>query len=459
MKSRRSGFLLMLLFIFSTVSIVAQQGPPPEVRARTDAFIKALNGTPEEWEQMAQENYSPESLAARSAEERRRFFDRLKNDFGQITVTRVEQRGPAEPLMLSIEGSKELKAIIKLQLQSVSPYKFTGLSVEVGGGDSGRAAVPSPKVSGRMSDDDIAAELDHFYSGLSQQDVFSGAVLVARDGKPIFRKAYGFADRANQIPNKPETRFNLGSINKMFTQTAINQLVDRGKLSLRDTVGSILPDYPQELTRAATIEQLLNHTGGIADFFGEQFRDANKEQFRSNEDYFKFVSSQKPLFAPGAENRYCNGCYITLGQIIAKASGMSYEQYIAENIYKPAGMIASGPLQSDSIEPNVAMGYTKRGIDQQLRPNILMRGATGSAAGGGYSTVDDMFAFDRAMRAGKLLKRESSGPASTSIAGGAPGISAVYEANGPWTVIVLTNLDPRTGEDVGRATAEALSHK
>ena len=88
---------------------------------------------------------------------------------------------------------------------------------------------------------------------------------MARDGVPVFHKAYGFSDRANKIPNTVRTRFNIGSINKTFTQVAINQLVRDGKLAYSDTLGKFFPDYPQATSREATIEQLLRHTGGVAE--------------------------------------------------------------------------------------------------------------------------------------------------------------------------------------------------
>ena len=100
----------------------------------------------------------------------------------------------------------------------------------------------------------------------------------------------------------------------MFTRTAIAQLIGQNKLALTDTVGKLLPDYPNEQTRAATVEQLLTMRGGIADFFGPAFDAAPKSQFTSNADYFRLVANQPPLFAPGAREQYCNGCYIVLGR-------------------------------------------------------------------------------------------------------------------------------------------------
>lgn len=128
---------------------------------------------------------------------------------------------------------------------------------------------------------DSVTALDTYWGRLAANDLFSGNVLIAKDGKPVYEKSCGFADRANKIPNNSATRFNLRSINKTFTKTAIQLLIARGKLSLNDTVGKLLPDYSQEITRAATVEQLLGHTAGVVDFFGEEFSAAAKDRFRS----------------------------------------------------------------------------------------------------------------------------------------------------------------------------------
>jgi hypothetical protein len=202
----------------------------------------------------------------------------------------------------------------------------------------------------------------------------------------------------------------LGSINKEFTQAAIRQLVRDGKLSLTDTLGKFFPDYPQVTSRAATVEQLLTHRGGLSDFFGPEFNKAAKDRLASNADYFNFVSGLAPAFAPGERNQYCNGCYI-------------------------------------------ALGYTRREGDGALRSNLAMHGVTGSAAGGGYSTAFDLLTYVLAVRAGRFPGVEPG----IGIAGGAPGINAVLESRGDWVVIVLTNFDPPTGERIGIALADAVA--
>ena len=190
---------------------------------------------------------------------------------------------------------------------------------------------------------------------------------------------------------------------------------------------------------------------------------APKSQFASNADYFRFVGSQPPLFSPGERNQYCNGCYIALGAIVEKVSGMPYEKYVAENIFARAEMTSTGYPRSDRPSADIAQGYTRRrptqsgqaltpSNPQALVNNIDMHGVTGSAAGGGYSTALDLLTFVKAVRAGKF----PGANADIGIGGGAPGINAIVEARGEWVVIVLANFDPPAASNPGRAIADAL---
>ena len=217
-----------------------------------------------------------------------------------------------------------------------------------------------------MTSAEIDRRLDGYFTKLAADDAFSGVALVARNGVPVFFKAYGLADREKKIANTIRTRFNLGSINKAFTQVAIHQLVAAGKLSYSDSLGKFFPDYPQAASRAATVEQLLGHRAGLSDFFGPEFNRAPKSQFASNADYFRFVGSQPPAFAPGEREQYCNGCYIALGAIVERVSGMPYEKYVAEQVFARAEMTSTGYPRSDRPEPDIAQGYTRRGGDGSL---------------------------------------------------------------------------------------------
>jgi CubicO group peptidase (beta-lactamase class C family) len=343
--------------------------------------------------------------------------------------------------------------VIAVGIDAGAPPKIVDFTPEFPAPAADRSGPAGPPVDASLTAGEIDRRLDGYFTRLAADDVFSGVALVARNGVPVFYRAYGFADRDRKIPNTTSTRFNLGSINKTFTQAAIRQLVQAAKLSMTDTLGKFFPDYPQPVTRGATIEQLLTHRAGVADFFGSDFNNAPKSGFASNADYFSFVSARPPLFAPGERNQYCNGCYIALGAIVEKVSGMPYEKYVAENVFRRAGMTSTGYPRSDRPEPGMAQGYTRRTADGTLGNNVAMHGVAGSAAGGGYSTALDLLSYSKAIRAGEFPGADPQ----MGIGGGAPGINAILENHGEWTVIVLANLDPPAAQQPGRAIADALT--
>jgi CubicO group peptidase (beta-lactamase class C family) len=433
---------------------VVRQGAPPEVRALVDAVVKALNDNADAWEALAKERFTPALLKQQTVTERKAQHEKVRADLGAVKFERATRMGPDAPLQLHLNGSTGGTGTVTLEIDESTPLKVTSIRIETRGKGQETPGEFRPPVNSAMTAAELESSLGGFLSRLAAGDVFSGVVLVARNGTPVFHRAYGLADRANRVPNTTRTRFNIGSINKTFTQMAVGMLAAEGRLAYTDTLGKFLPDYPQEVSRAATVQQLLTHSAGIADFFGAAFTAAPKDRFRSNADYARHVGSLPPTFAPGERRQYCNGCYILLGAIIEKASGMPYEQFVSERIFKVADMASTGYPQVDAIEPDIAIGYTRRsGADGSLRSNVYLHGASGSAAGGGYSTAADLLAFVNATRAGRLPRGEGG----LGIAGGAPGTSAVVEAGREWTVIVLTNFDPPTGERIGVAIMEALA--
>ncbi len=431
---------------------VLRTGPPPEVRALFDAFTEAINsGSAETWEAFVQARFVPALLQKSTPQERAAMYQQLANDFGTIEIESVRREGPDAPLNMNVTGTKG-NGVFILTLEG-SPPRIASFAVEAGARRRDPVAgVPPPPVDGKMTSAEIDQRLDGYFTRLAADDVFSGVALVAKNGVPVFFKAYGMADREKKIANTIRTRFNIGSINKTFTQTAIRQLVQAGKLQPGDTIGTFFPKYPQAASRTATVEQLLSHRAGLADFFGPEFTSAPKDRFASNADYFQFVSRLPPTFAPGERNQYCNGCYIALGAIVEKVSGMPYEKYVAENIFSRAEMTSTGYPRSDRPEPDIAIGYTRRGDTAALTRNTAMHGVTGSAAGGGYSTALDLLTYVKAIRSGRFPGNDPN----MAIAGGAPGTSAVVEAGSEWIVIVLSNFDPPTGERIGVSIADAL---
>jgi CubicO group peptidase (beta-lactamase class C family) len=308
-----------------------------------------------------------------------------------------------------------------------------------------------------MSEAEVVAALGKDLAAKAATDAFSGVVVLAKEGKPIFRQAYGFADLGLKVPNNPETRFNLGSINKVFTRLSIEQLVLAGKVSLDDTIGKWLPDYPNKDAAAkVTVRQLRDMRSGLGDIFTEEFDQGAKDRLLKVRDFFALFANKPLLFEPGTRQQYSNAGYVVLGAIVEAASGQDYYEYVREHIYKPAGMTSTDSWELDVPVPNRAVGYTLNGPRGPApgggrRNNLFSSFFKGSPAGGGYSTVDDLLRFDTALRSGVLFK-DGRRIVGIGAAGGTPGCNALLEQMPQgYTLIVLSNYDPPSAEKVGQA--------
>ncbi|HEY8180724.1 MAG TPA: serine hydrolase [Thermoanaerobaculia bacterium] len=295
----------------------------------------------------------------------------------------------------------------------------------------------------------IVTDLTSAIDQAAAQGKFSGVVLLAENGKPILTKAWGFADAAQKIPNKTDTKFNLGSINKIFTQVAIGQLAAAGKLSLDDTIRKHLPDYPSPIADKITIQQLIEHRSGMGDHFGPEYLAAPPSSLRKLSDYLPLFVKKPLEFEPGTEQRYSNAGYIVLGLIIERESGQTYYDYVRDHIFKPAGMKDTDSFPLDAKVANRAAAITKRG-DAQLP-------GRGSSAGGGYSTAADLLRFAQALRSDQLLPKKwtdwvfrNNEKRSLGIAGGSPGINAVLLIGSPYTLAILSNFDPPAAEEIAK---------
>ncbi|UCG32997.1 MAG: beta-lactamase family protein, partial [Phycisphaerales bacterium] len=231
--------------------------------------------------------------------------------------------------------------------------------------------VPAP---GKLNEEALVAELGAFLDRLVAADRFSGAVLLAKDGKVLFKNAYGLASKRFDVPNRIDTKFNLGSMNKMFTAVAIGQLVERGKLSFDDSVSKYLSTdwLPRDVAEKITVRHLLTHTSGLGSYFNETFDKSSRMLFRDLDDYKPLVEGDRPAFEPGSGWQYSNTGFLLLGVIIEKVTGMSYFDYVQQNICGPAGMINTACYEMDRPVPNLAIGYSKvgRGQDAYWENNL-----------------------------------------------------------------------------------------
>ena len=246
----------------------------------------------------------------------------------------------------------------------------------------------------------VAGEIGAGIKELAAQGRFSGALLVAQEGEPILKQAYGQADRALDLPNQVDTKFNLGSMDKMFTAVAIMQLVEQGRLALDDVIADHLPDYPnQEVANAVTIHHLLTHTSGLGDYSESDRYKAVHDQIRSLEDYVPLFVDTPLEFEPGEQFLYSNSGFIVLGLIIEEVTGQSYYDYVRLNIFEPSGMTDTGAYELDAGTPNLAWGYTRFDAEHNVMNIYLDLGYTTIVL---TNSDEDCTAADEIIRAALL---------------------------------------------------------
>jgi CubicO group peptidase (beta-lactamase class C family) len=345
-----------------------------------------------------------------------------------------------------------------------------------------------------MTTAELSREVEDYLNQLVAQDNFSGTIILAKDGVPFFQKAYGLASRGYNVPNRLDTKFNLGSMNKMFTSVAIAQLAEQGKLSYTDTIAKLLPDYPnKEVAAKITVHHLLTHTSGLGNYFNRKFMETSKDRFRTIRDFFPLFTDEPLQFEPGARWQYSNAGFMVLGAIVEKVSGQNYFDYVREHIYQPAGMVNTDAYEMDSDTPNMATGYTRMGPggpipDGARRTNTFLHSFKGGPAGGGFSTVEDLHRFAVALNGHKLLSRKYTELITTGKVdlprnggavkyaygfqdekvngqrrfghnGGFPGINSelqIYPDLG-YTVAVMSNYDPPTASRVADRVGDLLT--
>jgi CubicO group peptidase (beta-lactamase class C family) len=375
------------------------------------AWLRAFNtADPDTLRRSITEQYAPTLLSEASAADRAGFLGQFALNEGPLTLRRVEKSTDHEVAVLAEAEPTEAWVRISLQVEAAPPHRITSERFE-------RARRPNEgRPARKLSDAAILRNLEAYLKRLVAGDRFSGTVLVAKDGKELFKKAYGLASHAYRVPNRIDTKFNLGSMNKMFTGVAVAQLVEQGKLSYSDPVIQHLPDYPnRSAAEKVTVHHLLTHTSGMGSYFNSQFMEASRDRYRSVQDYFPLFASEPLAFEPGQRWQYSNSGFMLLGALIEKVSGQSYFNYVREHIYKPAGMTNTDAYEMDRDVPNLAVGYTRMGAPAgERRNNLYLHVIKGGPAGGGFSTVEDLFRFDRALRGHKLL---SSGATDTLLTG------------------------------------------
>jgi CubicO group peptidase (beta-lactamase class C family) len=423
------------------------------------AWLEAFNdGNREQLQQYLTSNYPSANIDQQM---------NFRTQTGGFEFRALEQATATSAVGLVQERGGDQFGRFVVVVEPEAPHRITRLGLN---------AIPRPAEfpAPRVGEAELIAALRTKAEQDSAADRFAGAVLLGRivNGEPkvLFSGAYGLADREVKVANTLDTRFRNGSMNKMFTAVSVLQLVQAGKIVLTDPVGKYITDYPnQDIATKVTIHHLLTHQGGTGDIFGPQFA-ANRLNLREHNDYIDLYGQRAPIFEPGSRYAYSNYGMVVLGAVIERVSGMSYYDYVAANVYRPAGMTRTASEPESELVENRSIGYMRApGADGWSR-NTDTLPYRGMAAGGGYTTVGDLLKFATALMQHKLLDEKHTalllegkvdigpdrkyaygfedarkdGRGAVGHSGGAPGMSGdlrIYPKSG-YVVAALSNQGP-----------------
>jgi CubicO group peptidase (beta-lactamase class C family) len=456
--------------------------PKTPAGKQAEGYLQAFNsGDEEALTNFVRQHFTAVGPGGSSLDDRVRSQLRLYKSSRGLNVFQAKERPGGELELLAQFRLTEEWRRMTFVVEDAPPHKVAGVRI---------VPADAPAIPKQVVQRPLKAALKEYLTRLVDADEFSGVVAIARHGETVFAESYGLADRDRDVPNSFDTPFHYASVGKMFTAVAIGQLADAGKLSLDDTLDRRLPGYPAATARQITLDHLLTHRSGILDYFAavEQF---NKVRGAADpqRDYLSVFANEPLRFKPGERFEYSNSNYIVLGAIVEHISGQSFEEYLDEHIFRPAGMTATtlDPAGRSGVTP--AVGYTELGPDGKITPgnrraNKEHATGRGGAAGGGVTTAADMLRFAEALRAHRLLSHAGTAALLTEQvdsprpgeryargficrgsrqgrvvghSGGFPGVDAQVDIymNG-WTVVVLANYEG-VGEPVARHIEKLLA--
>ena len=317
----------------------------------------------------------------------------------------------------------------------------------------------------------LTSFLDAQITKLHKNGKFSGAVLYAKNNKTLFQKGYGYANRELKIKNTSEFKYNLGSINKLFTKIAIAKLIQEKKLALNDFAKTFVPELHHKNTDKITIYHLLKMSSGYGDYLSDPEFINNRSSYQQMTDYLSIILKKELEFVPGAKKRYSNVGFELLGIIVERVSKLNYYEYVQKNIFDVANMLNTGYYTIENINEKLAIGYTDK--NGKLISNWNLKSYKGTAAGGGYSTTKDMLQLSTALLNYQILDKKHTTLLFKkfdkkrikhnylTVAGGGPGINARVFINrvGFEIVVILSNIDPPSATTVNNIFKNLTSKK
>lgn len=470
-----------------TVTMSLNLLPTSPTGAMATQFLQVFNSG----DKTARERFLETRLSARAKKERPvteylSLVQKAYRQSGGVEVVRVERTEP-NPFVVHVKakrGDRLAKIFFFIDKTEPDKIEFFGFIPLV----DPLATEEIPGRRDQLSDIEAMTEIEKRVLLAGEKDLFSGVVLVARDDKPLVELAVGQSQKSFDVPNRVDTKFNLGSMNKMFTALSIAQQVETGNLTLSDKLVDVLPNYPsKESAEKITVHHLLTHSAGLGGLFERPEYDRTRK-YRSNLDYLPIFANEPLLYEPGTKSSYSNEAYIVLGTIIEEVSGEDYQDYVRHHIFDPAGMQDTGPFALDETTPNLAVGYMRYEDDpfgvEPRHPNHMFLGWRGNACGGGYSTAPDLLKFATAVKSYKFANKQLTdefmrqqghmksyglgfevedfnGKKVVGHTGGGPnsGVNSALKIfwDEPYSIIVLGNYDAPVAQDMASIFARFLA--
>ncbi len=271
---------------------------------------------------------------------------------------------------------------------------------------------------------------------------FRGNVYIVQGEEILCESVTGFADLANEMPNTIETKFASASAGKVFVAVGILQLIEQGKIRFDDTLGKLLDIELRSIDVDVTVEQLLNHTSGVPDYFDESVMDEYEElwvdfpnyKIRHNSDLLPLFINKPMLYSKGEKFQYNNSGYVLLAMIIEKVTGMDFDQYLKRNIFNVCAMQSTGYYELDKLPSKCAGNYIYCADTNEYRTNIFSVDAKGTGAGGAFITVKDIVKFWNGLLKNKLISEELVSKMFSKQSGDGIDAEEGYYGYGVWVI-------------------------
>jgi CubicO group peptidase (beta-lactamase class C family) len=310
----------------------------------------------------------------------------------------LETRNVTESILYTFLRSRDSDDlfILDMSVERLPPHRVVGASLEPAG------AAGSRYRPARLSLDDAVADMRAHLGQRERDGLFSGAMLFAAGPRVLIREAHGFADRSARTPLGASARFRIGGMTNMFTATAVLRLVQDGRLTTTATVGALLPELGDQPYARVTLDQLLSNCGGTGNVRLTPYM-SQREGLRDHLQFVREFARQPLLFRPGRRFAYSNYGYALLGAVIERASNRSYDDYLREVVFDPAGMRETTPAFRSQAAGDVAVAYRRPPGSRAWVDAPAWQARLPTAVEGHESTVDDLFRFATALLSHRLL--------------------------------------------------------